>query len=82
MEIKRSTRVRVIIYVIFFLIIKVYSGFVHIYIFIFSLYEFFSEAKCKRLEKGINFIKLSTPFSVKQTYHEAGWDSYCAGELF
>ncbi|XP_045445397.1 pre-piRNA 3'-exonuclease trimmer-like [Melitaea cinxia] len=47
-----------------------------------DLYEFFSEAKCKRLEKGINFIKLSSPFNVKQTYHEAGWDSYCAGYCF
>ncbi|XP_045784102.1 pre-piRNA 3'-exonuclease trimmer-like [Maniola jurtina] len=47
-----------------------------------DLYEFFSEGKCKKLESGVNFIKLSTPFNVKQSYHEAGWDSYCSGYCF
>ncbi|KAG6448356.1 hypothetical protein O3G_MSEX005463 [Manduca sexta] len=47
-----------------------------------DLYEFFSEGKCKKLQNELNFIKLSTPFNVKQTYHEAGWDSYCTGHIF
>ncbi|XP_072943577.1 pre-piRNA 3'-exonuclease trimmer-like isoform X2 [Epargyreus clarus] len=47
-----------------------------------DLYEFFSEGKCKKLESGVNFIRLSTPFNVKQSYHEAGWDSYCSGYCF
>ncbi|XP_026329312.1 pre-piRNA 3'-exonuclease trimmer-like [Hyposmocoma kahamanoa] len=47
-----------------------------------DLYEFFSEGKCKKLQTGVNLIKLSTPFDVKQTYHEAGWDSYCSGYCF
>ncbi|XP_052737403.1 pre-piRNA 3'-exonuclease trimmer [Bicyclus anynana] len=47
-----------------------------------DLYEFFSEGKCRKLQKGVNFIKLSTPFDVKQSYHEAGWDSYCSGYCF
>lgn len=47
-----------------------------------DLYEFFSEAKCKKLQNGVNLIKLSTPFDVQQTYHEAGWDSYCSGYCF
>ncbi|XP_053625964.2 pre-piRNA 3'-exonuclease trimmer-like isoform X2 [Plodia interpunctella] len=47
-----------------------------------DLYEFFSEGKCKKLEHGVNLIRLSTPFDVKQSYHEAGWDSYCSGYCF
>ncbi|XP_073943736.1 pre-piRNA 3'-exonuclease trimmer-like isoform X2 [Choristoneura fumiferana] len=47
-----------------------------------DLYEFFSEAKCRKLQNGVNLIKLSTPFDVKQSYHEAGWDSFCTGYCF
>ncbi|CAG9783910.1 unnamed protein product [Diatraea saccharalis] len=47
-----------------------------------DLYEFFAEGKCKKLEQGINPIRLSTPFDVKQSYHEAGWDSFCSGYCF
>ncbi|KAJ2952915.1 hypothetical protein O0L34_g7283 [Tuta absoluta] len=47
-----------------------------------DLYEFFSERKCKKLQNGVNLIKLSSPFNVNQTYHEAGWDSYCSGYCF
>ncbi|PZC81702.1 hypothetical protein B5X24_HaOG212146 [Helicoverpa armigera] len=47
-----------------------------------DLYEFFSEGKCKKLQNGVNLIKLSRPFNVKQSYHEAGWDSYCTGYCF
>ncbi|KAJ8722536.1 hypothetical protein PYW07_003716 [Mythimna separata] len=47
-----------------------------------DLYEFFAEGKCKKLQNGVNFIKLSRPFNVKQTYHEAGWDSFCSGYCF
>ncbi|VVC96940.1 unnamed protein product [Leptidea sinapis] len=45
-----------------------------------GLYEFFSGGKCKKLEQGVNFVRLTTPFDVKQSYHEAGWDSYCSAE--
>ncbi|XP_037973775.2 pre-piRNA 3'-exonuclease trimmer [Plutella xylostella] len=47
-----------------------------------ELFEFFSERKCMKLEKGLNRVRLSTEFNLKQTYHEAGWDSYCAGYCF
>ncbi|CAG4988616.1 unnamed protein product [Parnassius apollo] len=47
-----------------------------------DLYEFFAEGKCKKLQNGVNFVKLSTPFNVNQSYHEAGWDSYCTGYCF
>ncbi|KAL0894106.1 hypothetical protein ABMA27_014150 [Loxostege sticticalis] len=47
-----------------------------------DLYEFFSEGKCKKLQQGVNPIRLKTPFNVKQSYHEAGWDSYCSGYCF
>ncbi|XP_041977252.1 pre-piRNA 3'-exonuclease trimmer-like [Aricia agestis] len=47
-----------------------------------DLYEFFSQGRCKRLEKGVNFIQLTTAFDVKQSYHEAGWDSACSGYCF
>ncbi|XP_045491680.1 pre-piRNA 3'-exonuclease trimmer-like [Colias croceus] len=47
-----------------------------------DLYEFFSEGKCKKLENGVNFIRLTTPFNVKQSYHEAGWDSFCSAYCF
>ncbi|RVE48606.1 hypothetical protein evm_006795 [Chilo suppressalis] len=47
-----------------------------------DLYEFFAEGKCKKLELGVNPIRLSTPFDVKQSYHEAGWDSFCSGYCF
>ncbi|XP_049867483.1 pre-piRNA 3'-exonuclease trimmer-like [Pectinophora gossypiella] len=47
-----------------------------------DLYEFFSEGKCKKLQHGVNLIRLSTPFDVNQSYHEAGWDSYCSGYCF
>ncbi|CAH2241184.1 jg3250 [Pararge aegeria aegeria] len=47
-----------------------------------DLYEFFSEGKCKKLEKGVNSIKMSPSFDIKQSYHEAGWDSYCSGYCF
>ncbi|XP_075969833.1 pre-piRNA 3'-exonuclease trimmer-like isoform X2 [Anticarsia gemmatalis] len=47
-----------------------------------DLYEFFSEGKCKKLQNGVNFIQVSRPFNVKQSYHEAGWDSYCSGYCF
>ncbi|KAJ0180678.1 hypothetical protein K1T71_004082 [Dendrolimus kikuchii] len=47
-----------------------------------DLYEFFSEGKCKKLQNGVNLIKLSTPFNVKQSYHEAGWDSFCSAYCF
>lgn len=47
-----------------------------------DLYEFFAEGKCKKLQNGVNFIRMSRPFDVKQTYHEAGWDSYCSGYCF
>ncbi|XP_026724655.1 pre-piRNA 3'-exonuclease trimmer-like isoform X2 [Trichoplusia ni] len=47
-----------------------------------DLYEFFSEGKCKQLRKGVNHIKLSREFKDNQTYHEAGWDSYCSGYCF
>ncbi|OWR49885.1 Poly [Danaus plexippus plexippus] len=47
-----------------------------------DLYEFFYEGKCKKLQKGLSQIKLNTPFDVKQSYHEAGWDSYCSGYCF
>ncbi|KAL4714556.1 hypothetical protein ACJJTC_006602 [Scirpophaga incertulas] len=46
------------------------------------LYEFFAEGKCKKLEKAVNPIRLNTPFDVKQSYHEAGWDSFCSGYCF
>ncbi|CAH4037251.1 pre-piRNA 3'-exonuclease trimmer-like [Pieris brassicae] len=47
-----------------------------------DLYEFFAEGKCKKLEKGVNLIRLMTSFNVKQSFHEAGWDSYCSGYCF
>lgn len=47
-----------------------------------DLYEFFAERKCKKLEYGINIVRLTTPFDVKQSYHEAGWDAYCSGYCF
>lgn len=47
-----------------------------------DLYEFFAQGKCKKLENGVNLIRLSTPFSEKQSFHEAGWDSYCSGYCF
>lgn len=52
--------------------------YVNIFVF-YSLYEFFAGGRCKKLQNGLNDIVLSTPFSVNQTYHEAGWDSYCTG---
>ncbi|CAB3228579.1 unnamed protein product [Arctia plantaginis] len=47
-----------------------------------DLYEFFAEGKCRKLQNGVSFIKVSQPFNVKQTYHEAGWDSFCSGYCF
>ncbi|XP_059057054.1 pre-piRNA 3'-exonuclease trimmer-like isoform X2 [Achroia grisella] len=47
-----------------------------------DLYEFFAQGKCKKLENGVNLIRLSTPFGEKQSFHEAGWDSYCSGYCF
>ncbi|CAH2073510.1 unnamed protein product, partial [Iphiclides podalirius] len=47
-----------------------------------DLYEFFVNGRCKKLQYGLNEIKLSTPFNVNQSYHEAGWDSYCTGYCF
>ncbi|KAM3963083.1 pre-piRNA 3'-exonuclease trimmer [Aphomia sociella] len=47
-----------------------------------DLYEFFAQGKCKKLENGANLVRLTTPFGDKQSYHEAGWDSYCSGYCF
>lgn len=45
----------------------------------FSLYEFFAEGQCRRLEYDANFVILTQEFGEYQTYHEAGWDSFCTG---
>ncbi|XP_050344681.1 pre-piRNA 3'-exonuclease trimmer-like isoform X2 [Nymphalis io] len=47
-----------------------------------DLYEFFLEGKLSWLQTGMNIVKLKIPFDVNQTYHEAGWDSYCSGYCF
>ncbi|KAH9635299.1 hypothetical protein HF086_017865 [Spodoptera exigua] len=47
-----------------------------------DLYEFFAERKFKKLQMWVNTIQLSRPFAANQTYHEAGWDSYCTGFCF
>ncbi|KPJ06242.1 Poly(A)-specific ribonuclease PARN-like domain-containing protein 1 [Papilio machaon] len=47
-----------------------------------DLHEFFAKGKYKKLQNGINFITLIPPFNEKQSYHEAGWDSYCSGFCF
>ncbi|XP_022820149.1 pre-piRNA 3'-exonuclease trimmer-like [Spodoptera litura] len=47
-----------------------------------DLYEFFAERKFMKLHMWANDIELRKPFASNQTYHEAGWDSYCTGFCF
>lgn len=47
-----------------------------------DLYEFFAERKFMKLHNFSNDIQTSRPFASNQTYHEAGWDSYCTGFCF
>ncbi|XP_068629732.1 pre-piRNA 3'-exonuclease trimmer-like [Battus philenor] len=47
-----------------------------------ELYEFFAEAKCEKLQTGINFVRLIGQSNMNKSYHEAGWDSFCTGYCF